>query len=146
MTFKELSELDEDVQQEYIEDGIERTKWAMEELKDIIDLPYPENFIKYTYGKRSVILQPTESFWDEFIEKVLSRLSPESAMRMRKTLEIIFKQRGSIEALSQEVDLIPYSAANLPHHYAAILRFNRNEQRHLSKYIQIIPDHMEEDF
>lgn len=139
MTKQELSQLDADIQQEYIEDGIERMQKITEELKDTIDLPYPENLIKYAFGKRSVILQPTETFWNDYVEQRISSLSPDSAVEMRSTLDIIFKQRGSIEELVEVVDLIPYSAAYLPCGLARILR-NWSSRRHLRDYIEIIPN------
>lgn len=146
MTYKELSKLDADVQEEYIEEGIRRTQSTMAHLKDTIDLPYPENLIKFTFGKRTKILQPTETFWDEFVERRISQFSTDNAAQLRKTVEIIFQQRGTIEMLSEAVDLIAYSAANLPLRLARILRDPR-QQLYLSRngYIERIADSKEEE-
>ncbi len=73
-------------------------EWAKQ--KDVISLPFPENYIRFVYGENAVIKKPLDV---ELIRKILCEIDK----KYSDAVMAIFADKMSLEEYSESVGLVP---------------------------------------
>ncbi|MGN0813260.1 MAG: hypothetical protein ACI4MQ_07120 [Candidatus Coproplasma sp.] len=133
MTKQEFEELDQDHKEMWIEMGKETIeRWVKKQ--EIINLPYPENIIRFAYGSQSVLKEGYEAAFAE-IEKTLS-------IKMIEPLCVIFKEHSTLNEAADKLGIMNFSVLGAAMRVARCLR-NWGRVRKIREFVEFHWDESE---